>query len=1267
MKHLSFNYEDKKSLTNAKKISQKKSYKSTLIQLFTAVTDKNRIQTILENLKRKFPSAIIIGTTTAGEISQAKMYDNSTIVSLSLFKKTDLKADYVKTVTRASGCVLCEKISTNNTKAAVLLSEGLKGEDYVGFLEGFKTANPNVIVAGGLAGDNFNLKETFIFLNTTIYESGSVGVSFSGDELYVDNKYNLNWAAIGKEFTITASSGNVVSQIDGISAVEVFKKYLGDTVFQNNNAFLPNFPLLYKEGSTTISRTPLGRDGESLIFAAPLKEGEKVQFGFSNASSVISGAETIHENISKNPAEAIYVYSCIARKTLLGKVLENEFEVFERIAPSGGFFTYGEYYSTTKNNALLNCTTTILILSEKKKSALSATTKSEYPHEALGNVTFNALAHFIGATSTELDANIKILSQYKNVVDSSLLVSKTDTNGLITYVNDNFCKVSQYSKEELIGKKHSIVKDPTVPNHVFEKLWITVTYGKVWRGQFPNKAKDGSNYYVDATIMPIYDEYHNLSEFIAIRQDITKEINAQNKMKEKEKLIKAIFDNQENIVVYSSFTKGMLYVNETLFTYFDYKSIEKFKAQHNCICDLFLDVEGYVHPNRDPNWIETVSSNDSEDYKVKMLFKDQTIHTLKLKVKKIGEEYLINLFDITNLEKALIQAHSSEQAKSIFLANMSHEIRTPLNGILGFTDLLSKKKLESNVKKYVDIVHKSGQTLLRVVDDILDFSKLESGELSLYETESNLFEELEAAVSIFASVSKSKHIDYYTFIDTKIPKVLKCDVHRIKQVVNNLLSNAIKFTSLHGTVSINVSLEGVDNEKAKIHFSIKDSGIGISKENRVAIFQPFLQADNSISRQFGGTGLGLAISRQYVEMMGNKLHLNSELGVGSEFYFDLLLPIINPSSSLEKSFDVKRSNIVIFYSDMNVGTHLNDIVSTYLDAWKCNYREIQDINEIDENTDILVVSSKLFDQKSCQKALDSYEKLQLIYIEGGDDTFNCDHPKFHVIEQPMTGSALFDKIITLAHMGHGEDLSIALSVEEKKFIGNVLVAEDNETNQMLISILLDERGLKYTVVGDGKQAADEAMLNHYDIILMDINMPILDGISAIKILREGGYERPIVSLSANVIQKDIETFIEAGVNDTLNKPIIPNELDAILTKYLTPNEKLEFIGKGDSVDLEQLSKELGLPNKMVVMSLLNSFNGSAKSMVEKLKSNDLDGNLLHSLKGMSGNLRFNELYTFVCDVEKQFEDLDENQKNKKKEIILSQMRGIIDQIDLVNK
>lgn len=1247
MKHFTFSFNDKKNYKKALKQSKKENYKSQLIQLFTSKTNKQDIQKILNKLKKDFKDAIIIGSTTAGEISHAKMYDDETIVSLSLFKHTKLKVAYSKNITNKSGKKLSKTISTKYTKASIVLSEGLLGEDYEGFISGIKEQNKKLIIAGGLAGDNFLLKQTFVFLGTDIYSQGAVGVSFSGKKLYANNKYNLNWTPIGKKFTITSSNGNKINTIDNMEAVKFFKKYLGNDIFKNNAATLSDIQLVYTEGKTTVSRTPMTVDNNSIIFAGPLKEGQKVQFGFSNASSVISGASNINKEITQNPAQAIYIFSCIARKTLLGKVLENEFSFFENIAPTSGFFTYGEFYSTTKNNALLNCTTTILVLSESSKKIKQNTKQIKIAK----NITFNALTHFIKQTSTELDLNTKLLNQYKIAVDESSIVSKADKHGTITYVNENFCKVSKYSKEELLGKNHNIIRNENISSFIFKKMWSTITNKKVWKGTLSNRAKDGSIYYVNATILPLLDKDNNIEEFIAIRQDITKQVLAKKKMREKEKLIKAIFDNQDSIVIYASKTKGMLNVNKKLFEYLDYKNFEEFKNNNQCICDKFIDEDGYV--TKSENWMDDIADDTHKQHKVKMKTKDGQIRTFNLSVNRIDNEYIINLSDITSLEVAVLKANSSEQAKSLFLANMSHEIRTPLNGILGFTDILSKKDLDKDAKRYVEIINTSGQTLLHVVNDILDFSKIESGKLSIFESEADILKEMEATISTFASISKNKKIDYYTFIDPNLPKLVKCDIQRLKQVINNLVSNAIKFTPDDGEVMVQISLQKVQNNKATIFFSVKDSGIGIAPQKLKNIFQPFSQADNSISRKFGGTGLGLAISSQYIEKMGSKLQVTSVENKGSEFYFDLEVEILDKINKFNK-IDIANINIAILKSNGIISCGINEILSTYLKSWGCSFMEVDTLLEIDKNTDVLIVCAKLFDKNSCQDVLDNFTNLQLLYIEGGEENFNCSHPKFHLIEQPMTGSALFDNLITitsnkeLTYTNQQEEVSI------NSYDGNVLVAEDNETNQMLIAIMLEERNINYTIVPNGQEAIQKATQEDFDLILMDINMPILDGISATKQLREQNYNKPIVSLSANVIQTDIDSFKEAGVDDTLNKPIVPNELDKVLTNYLHKIDT-DF----DTVDIQLLCEELAIPNEEIIFKLLESFLQTATEMIITLKSQKMDEYLLHTIKGVCANLRFNKLYEIVSQYEQELLTYTDEEHQKNKQILITHLEKLI--------
>ena len=1241
MKHLVFTYENKKEYKKAQKQAASVKKDQILLQVFFGTTEKKRIKKVLKKIVKDFPAAKVIGATTAGEIAHAKMYEHTVVLSLSLFKKTDLRVTYSKKITAKSGKKMAKSIYRDDTKAAIVLSEGLHGEAYESFIEAFEKQKPDVIVAGGLAGDNFELKKSYVVLGKKVYDKGAVAVSFSSKKLFATNAYNLNWSPIGKEFTITKSSANTVKEIDNIPALEFFEKYLGAELLHENKLTLPNFQLLFKEGKTVVARTPMSIQGKEIVFAAPVRKGQKVQFGFSNESSVLSAADTLREQISKKPAEAIYIFSCIARKTLLGKILEGEFDSFEAIAPTAGFFTYGEFYFGDTKSTLLNCTTTILILSEsKKRKKVVAKQQKRRTRDA---ITFDALTHFIKQTSLELEQNIRIMNEYKEVVDTAFLVSKTDTEGNITYINDNFSKVSKYEYRELLGQNHNIVRDPEVSSFVFKKMWQTIKAKKVWRGSFPNRAKDGSRYYVDAIIMPILDENNKIVEYIAIRQDVTKQVRAKSRMQEKEKLIRAIFDNQESIVVHASKTKGMQSVNKKFFEYFDFKSFEDFKSRHSCICDLFLDEPGYIHPSRFPNWLEMIAYDEQKDYKVKMRSKSAKVHTFTIHVKPIANEYIINLTDITKLEEALLKAYSSEQAKTTFLANMSHEIRTPLNGILGFTDLLSKKELDKDAKRYVKIIHKSGETLLNVVNDILDFSKIESGEFSLYETPSNLFEAMEVAVSTFASLSRKKKINYYVFIDTAIPKTLLCDVQRLKQVMSNLISNAIKFTPEGGEVFVRVELLEQEGDHAKIHFSVKDSGIGIAEDKIASVFQAFSQADNSISREFGGTGLGLAISNQYIEMMGSHIELQSKLGEGSEFFFDLNLQIVDAKHSVE-NVSIESANIAVLNSHEGISCGINEIVYQYLKGWQTAYKEINEISEIDENIDVLVVCAKLFDTAQCQHLLEHFPKLELIYIEGSDSKMECGHPHFHLIEQPMTGSALFDTLLSVLDKDFFDKRDESKNGATLQYKGRVLVAEDNETNQMLIGILLNERGIEQTIVQNGQEALDTiAKGEEFSLIFMDINMPVLDGIGATKALRQKGYKKPIVSLSANVIESDTKAFKEAGMNDVLKKPIVPQELDAILQKYLHLQQQ-EPQESFDTVDVETITKLLALPDSSMVHHLLRSLAKTFQNVKNELESGNISKDLLHKLKGAAGNMRFEKIYSLSNEAEERFEELSEEEK-----------------------
>ena len=1152
MKHITLLANDKKRYKKTKKAAADPRYTSQLIQVFCGDLKKRRIKKLLRKLREDFPKAIVVGTTTAGEISHAKMYEKSIVLSVALFESTRLQMIYIDKIDADTGVKVAKKIFDDDTKAAVVLSEGLFGKDYTGFIKALQYKHEDVIIAGGLSGDNFRLKETLLFVGDRIYNRGTVAVSFSGKKLHASNEYNLNWEPIGKEFTITKAHGKMVEEIDGMRAVSFFKRYLGEEVFYNDAQALPDFQLLHREGNTTIARTPMTVKGQSIVFAAVMHTGEKYQFGFTHTTSIVRSSQRIGEKLSKQPVEALFIYSCIARKTLLGKTLEAEFESFDRIAPTAGFFTYGEFYSTQKNNALLNCTTTILSLSENPKKLKKQKKKMRFSYVAdLKDSTFGALSHFIQQTSKELDASTKLMQQYQSVVDASSIVSKTDTKGIITYVNDNFCTISGYTKEELLGKPHNIVRDPNMDVKVFAKLWKTIRSGDTWHGRLSNRAKDGSLYYVDATIMPIFNDKGEIEEYIAVRYDVTKQVATMEHIEAKERLLQAVFDNQDNIVVLTTKQKGMVKVNQKFFEYFDFENFEDFKKHFVCICDLFITDNGYVSKESMPHWIDDISSNPQNDYKVKMKIKNGSIHTFSIRIKKIDGEYLINLNDITTLEQALVKAYASEQAKSMFLASMSHEIRTPLNGILGFTDVLSKRSLDEESHKYVGIIKKSGEVLLQIVNDILDFSKIESGSLSLHETPTDLHEAVETSVSTFASLAKNKQLNYYAYIDTRIPKLLKCDAQRIKQVLNNLISNAIKFTPVHGEVAVNVLLKNVHDNYATVTFSVQDTGIGIAQEELEKIFQPFSQADNSTSKEFKGTGLGLSISNQFVNMMGSTIEVHSKEGQGSEFSFELELEIISKEDRAKE----------------HTPTLLKPIV-------------------------------------------------QERYTKAG---------------------------------------------VEELFEGRVIVAEDNETNKLLISVLLEARGVEHKVVSDGVELLEEIDKDgDYDLVFVDINMPRLDGVSATQKLRANGYTKPIVSLSANVIESDTESYKKAGINATLSKPIDPLVLDEILRRYLKPSRREQE--QLDLPDPQSLARALFL-DETTARRLFTSLQQTLQEALEEIEAGRLDRTLAHKIKGAASNMQLHNLAVYAKEVEFAIEEANKKQKERFGKKLMHHLVHMIEAID----
>lgn len=491
--------------------------KTIFIQVLCGDLNPLKIQPILDLLTLHLPTTSIIGASTAGEICNGVVSRNGILISFSLFENVKIETHHFPITNYENGVEAAKSVIKPDTKACILFSEAIKG-DPESFLDGFSSINKNVVIAGGNAGDNSQFNKTFVIKGNHILYEGVVVSSLNSNSLIVSNHYTLEWTPIGKEMCITKVDKNIIYEIDHKPVFDVFKYYLGDDALINIPQNTVEFPLIKINENPAIARSMVGttEDG-GFIFAGHFKLGEKVKFAIGNLDNVLANAPKYQLELIKKPVEASYIYSCSVRDLFLKEHLNYEFGLIEDIAPTTGFFTYGEYFHTKEKTQLLNITTTTLSLSETKElhdnnEKFKVTSRSSM---------LKSLTHLANTTQKELDSNIHFLAQYKSALDRSGIVSKTDAKGVIVYVNDKFCEISGYSRAELLGANHNLIRHPDTPIRLFKSMWSTIKKGNMWRGTFKNLTKSGKTYYVKTVISPIVDDDDQIVEFISIRIDVT--------------------------------------------------------------------------------------------------------------------------------------------------------------------------------------------------------------------------------------------------------------------------------------------------------------------------------------------------------------------------------------------------------------------------------------------------------------------------------------------------------------------------------------------------------------------------------------------------------------------------------------------------------------------------------------------------------------------------------------------------------------------------
>ena len=565
---------------------------------------------------------------------------------------------------------------------------------------------------------------------------------------------------------------------------------------------------------------------------------------------------------------------------------------------------------------------------------------------------------------------------------------------------------------------------------------------------------------------------------------------------------------------------------------------------------------------------------------------------------KKAYRFLEALVDTTKEDK--LTAIKANEAKSLFLANMSHEIRTPLNGIVGFTEILKSTDLTAEQGEFLSIIDKSSENLLRIINNILDLSKIESNKVEIEDIVFDAAEEFESAIETYAVAAAEKNIDLNFYMDPAISNKLRGDPIKIKEIIVNLLSNAIKFTNYGG--EINLTIQKIKDSDNHIKFSVQDNGIGISKDKQSHIFDAFSQADISVTRKFGGTGLGLTISSQYVELMGGELELESTQDHGTTFYFTIPLEEI---TSTEPNYTHAFTDLTIGKYEQNIPTRLDSDLQKYFEYFGPAVKHFESVGDLKKLNDNDVCKNYWIDlDKAGQDILDAISNIdrsKLIVIANVTsrskiETLNIDQEQ--VIYKPLTLTKV-KNILTGTTDTTIQVTAKTVAGATTKFDAKILVAEDNIINQKLITHILEEYGVTVDIANNGLESLEKCRKTNYDLLFMDIQMPVMDGIEAThKILDYEEDEKvthvPIVALTANALKGDREKFISEGMDEYIAKPIETNELLYILNKFLShkvkivsADEKEEPEQKNNSEKIILIAKKFPIEKKVLTKVIEN--------------------------------------------------------------------------------